>query len=216
VRAKSYEKYADGTYYDIMSLPKTYLAELGTSKSYNYLAHFQNTVKTKTKTDYVSLLEKQKPFYKNFAEETKRFDKVLSKKVGRVRISSCLENFLTDNHLRTFSSETEYSAYVMTKPDSELALIIIYTQVNNGTNSITQISNLVEGYRKQGWNLESHIHNHPFFFKNPYGDIAGTIMPSGADVTSYQEMGEDLKLRSAIITNGFESFIMYKNEFNKF
>jgi hypothetical protein len=103
----------------------------------------------------------------------------------------------------------------MTKLDSDLALVIVYTQVNDGTSSEQVITHLVEGYRKQGWNLETHIHNHPFFFKNPYGDIAGTILPSATDVSSFKSMADSYRLRSAIITNGFQSYILYKNEFDK-
>jgi hypothetical protein len=172
-------------------------------------------VKSKTKTDYAFLLNKQKPFYKDFPEETQRYDKVLSKKVGRVRNVSCLETFLLDNHLRTFSSETEFSAYVLTKFDSENAIVVLYTQTNNGTVADASVLNLVEGYRKQGWNLESHIHNHPFAFKNPYGDIAGTILPSSPDIATYQQLGESSGLRTAIITNGFETYILYRNDFNR-
>lgn len=215
VREKSYTKYAQGTYYDLLSVPKTSMADLGTSKAYNYVAHFKNTIQKRTKTDFAFLLSKQKPFFKNFPEEIQRFDKALSKSVGRVRGASCLESFLLDNHLRTFSSETEYSAYVLTRPDEQNAIVVIYTQIKNGTISDQVVTNLVDGYRRQGWNVDSHIHNHPFFFKNPYGDIAGTILPSSADLTSYREMSDSVKLRSAIVTNGFESYILYRNEFDK-
>lgn len=215
VREKSYQKYHQGTYYDILSVPKSALADLSTSRNYNYLVHFQKKVQERTKTDFKYLLERQKPFFKKFPEESQKYDKALAKKVGRARSASCLENFLLDNHLRTFSSETEFSAHVLTKFDSDQALVVLYTQLNNGTVSNSVISNLVEGYRKQGWNLESHIHNHPFFFKNAYGDIAGTVLPSSADLKSYLSWSESYRLRSAIITNGFQSFVLYRNEFDR-
>ena len=215
VREKSYEKYQQGTYYDVLWVPKSSLADLNTSRAYNYVAHFKKKVQERTKTDFKFLLERQKTFFKNFPEETKRFNKALAKKIGRTRGVSCLENFLLDNHLRTFSAETEFSAYVLTKFDSDQALVVIYTQLKNGTVANAPISALVENYRKQGWNVESHIHNHPFFFKNPYGDIAGTILPSSADITAYKELGESMRLRSGMVTNGFETFIVYRNDFDR-
>lgn len=215
VRAKSYEKFQQGTYFDVLSVPKSSLADLSTSSQFNYAAHFKRKVQERTKTDFKYLLERQKPFFKKFAKDTERFNKALAKKVGRARQVSCLENFLLDNHLRTFSSETEFSAYVLTRFDSDQAIVIIYTQLKNGTVANAPVMNLVEGYRKQGWNVESHIHNHPFFFKNPYGDIAGTILPSSADLDTYKQHGESLKMRSAIVTNGFETFVLYRNEFDR-
>lgn len=216
VREKSYTKYHQGTYYDLLSLPKSTMANLSTSPQYNYLAHFKKRTQEKTDTSYKALLNKQKVFYKNVPGDAERYDKIITGKVGRVRTASCLESFLLDNHLRTFSSATEYSAFILTKPEEANAIVIFYTQTKDGTVAEPVITNLVEKYRLQGWNLESHLHNHPFSFDNPYGDIAGTIIPSPADVSSYKNMNESSKLRTAIITNGFDSFIMYRNEFAGF
>ena len=215
VRTTSYEKFQQGTYFDVVSVPKSSLADLSTSSQFNYAAHFKRKVQEHTKTDFKYLLERQKPFLKKIPQETEHFHKALAKKFGRARQVSCLENFLLDNHLRTFSSETEFSAYVLTRFDSDQATVVIYTQLKNGTVADTPVMNLVEGYRKQGWNVESYIHNHPFFFKNPHGDIAGTISPSSADLDTYKQHGDTLKLRSAIVTNGFETFVLYRNEFNR-
>lgn len=214
VRAKSYERFQQGTYFDVVSVPKSSLADLSTSSQYNYAAHFKRKVQERTKTDFKYLLERQKPIYKKFPEQLERINKVLAKKVGRARQVSCLEHFLLDNHLRTFSAETEFSAYILTKFDSDQAQVVFYTQLKNGNVTDEPVRNLIEGYRKQGWNVESHIQNHPFFFKNPYGDIAGSILPSSDDIKSYQQQRENLKLRSAIVTNGFESFVLYRNEFD--
>lgn len=213
VREKSYTRFHQGTYYDLLSLPKSALADLNISHQYNYLTHFRKKVQEKTSVDHAVLLKKQKPFYKDRPEDSERYDKALQGKVGRLRKISCVEAFLLDNHLRTFSSETEFAAYILTKPEASQTVVIFFTQLKNGTASEQVIMNLVENYRRQGWNLESHIHNHPFSFRNPYGDIAGTTLPSGPDIETFRTLRDAMKLRSGIITNGFDSFVFYPNDF---
>lgn len=216
VRSKSYQRYYQGTYYDVIRVPKSSLADLSTSRQYNYAAHFKNKVQVQTKTEHEFLLNRQKPFFKNLAEDSERAEKVLNKKIGRARKSSCLENFLLDNHLRTFSAETEFSAYVLTKFNFAEALVVVYTQINNAPLAETITANLVETYRKQEWNVESRIHNRPFFFKNPSGNIGGSIMPSNSEISIFREQGHSFRLRSGIVTNGFESFVLYGSEFDRF
>lgn len=213
VREKSYTKYHQGTYYDLLSLPKSSFADLSISNQYNYLTHFRKKVEAKTSVDQKTLLQKQKVFYKDHPVEVERYNKALQGKVGRLRKISCLEAFLLDNHLRTFSSETEFSAYILTKPEEAQAIVIFYTQLKNGTVSEQVINNQVEVYRRQGWNVEAHLHNHPFSFKNPYGDIAGTTLPSNADVETFRHLRESVRLRSGVVTNGFDSFVFYPNDF---
>ena len=62
----------------------------------------------------------------------------------------------------------------------------------------------------EGWQLQAHLHNHPFVFDNPYGDI-GPIAPSGPDVGSYRSQ----RPRQAWITDGREVLRLDRAEYEQ-
>jgi hypothetical protein len=65
----------------------------------------------------------------------------------------------------------------------------------------------------EGWQAQIHLHNHPFIF---FGDdIAGTIMASQGDVRVLKELQMRWGLKSAWITNGFNTAKFRHDEFAK-
>ena len=54
------------------------------------------------------------------------------------------------------------------------------------------------------------IHNHPFNFSNPYGDIGGLLAPSSPDLKYFKDI-TDTNIKF-VITNGLESVLLTKSD----
>jgi hypothetical protein len=179
------------------------------------LNSFKSFIERRTFTDPYALIKKQYEFYKKFPDERARFEKVLQKRVGQIRANTCLEEFLMDAHLSQYPKETEFQAYVFTHPKKLSVKVIVNSSNGKFVGSDGRADRAQQKARKEGWKMSAHIHNHPFFFDNAYGDIAGTIIPSHTDVLTYRKQRQNFGLRQSVVTNGFDSFVLRGSEFNK-
>lgn len=214
-RPVSYRSSREGTDYDLFTVPASSLREAGPAKVHGALLSFRSSVAARTDVRQDSLLRRQKKFFDRMPSERQRYEKILSGSVGRLRPVSCLESFLHDNHLRRFSGETEFAAYVLTRKGSRDAVVLVLSQRTDGVSMNDFLWEILKKHRHQGWKVAMHLHNHPFFFNNPYGDIAGTVLPSAPDLETYVEGRRSFGLESAVVTNGFDSFELSAAEFSR-
>jgi hypothetical protein len=113
--------------------------------------------------------------------------------------------------LRRFSAGSEFAAYLLTRAGAPGRVrAVVMSQNELGVGPGPRVDELLRRQFHAGWRLAQHLHNHPFDLNNAYGDIAGTILPSAPDLDTYRRLRG---LRSAVITNGFDSLELSRSDF---
>jgi hypothetical protein len=179
------------------------------------LDRYRNWVVAQTNTDPYFLLERQREIYARVfgLQKFPDYDLIIENKIGKIRNMNCLESLLLAEHTRKFPLEkysNEFTATILER-DGFLKIYFISDIVDKhgGGPSMKPIQKAIYSDLSQGWKAKIDLHNHPFFFKNPTGDIAGTTIPSGnaksGDVLVFMESIRKMGLESATITNGFST-----------
>lgn len=115
-------------------------------------------------------------------------ESVVEGRIGTVDEISCLEWILYQMHLQTYPTvlqQVETQWYVLLGADT----IVVVT----GTIGFPAVFDQgewarVQGYIQQGYELLSHVHNHPP--GNPAGILVGpNVTPSASDITHYRTTG---------------------------
>lgn len=208
-----FKKYKDSRY-AVVDIPASMVREgIGATPTLGSLQLFKRQIRKRTSVDPIFLLQRQRQFYKDMPEELKRFDSVLNRQVGQIRGLNCLEAILLDTQLKFFKPNTEFEAYIFNRVGGKKLRILFQTQGQVSVVRYSIILNQIRNLVSQGWNLKIHLHNHPFSFENPYGDISGTILPSSADLLSYQGLKNQFGLKLGIVINGFNALVLTPKEF---
>ncbi|MDX6768985.1 MAG: hypothetical protein SF051_05595 [Elusimicrobiota bacterium] len=163
-------------------------------------------------TDAYALLRRQLALYRRLRfDVADSIEMIVGGRVGRIRPMSCLEQLLFADHQARFPVQgyTEFNAFVL-KKDGRLRAYSMSSGTNDGVApSVDLIRARLDADRAQGWTVELNLHNHPFNFKNPTGDIGATLVPSGSlaggDVSALTRQFTSLGLAAAAITNGFDT-----------
>jgi hypothetical protein len=163
-------------------------------------------------TDAYALLRRQHALYTRLRlDETESIRLIMTRNLGRIAPMTCLESLIFADHQARFPVQgyTEFMALVLRK-DGRLRVYSMSGGVGNGAApNLSNIRALVDADRAQGWTVELNLHNHPFNFKNPSGDIGATLVPSGTsewgDISAFTNMVASLGLTEAAITNGFDT-----------
>ncbi len=204
----------EGFYY-VVDFPKAAVNAKPHSR-FHALSQLQETAKKKTSVDPFDLLKQQLRFYLKMPEIRKRFELIIDQKVGSIRSINCLESFLYDSHLKRFSRSSEFQVFSYTRSGHDKIRLLVTSQDDSSSvSSGRRILKLREDYLKIGWKLNFHLHNHPFAFDNPYGDVAGTVIPSEPDSATYRTLKKEEGLKEALLTNGFSTFVLKASEFNR-
>lgn len=155
------------------------------------------------------------PFLAQISKSRRNVERILRGEAGVIQPIRCLEllpfeEFLKKVDLRSFAGEL--IASVLVKGGRAVILGDYYRIGMEGGAQETRAS-LRERAKllKQGWRLEASLHNHPFSFGNPYGDIGGTLGPSDPDLAGYRQ----LKPAFAVITNGIDTIAMPRAGYEK-
>jgi hypothetical protein len=185
------------------------------------LAQFRSWVRSQTNLSAVGLLENHlrvlrsaseglpsnDPFLHELLKDQQVVLRVLGGRAGRLQPMTCLQSlpfryFLRGTDLRR--QKAELSAYFLTLGKQ----IVIVADFDSRSDSGARESVIGRKERlslqKTGWRLLAHFHNHPFNFKNPYGDWGGVLAPSSADLQVYRAAQPEF----AWITNGIETLVM--------
>lgn len=100
---------------------------------------------------------------------------------------------------------SEFGAYILIR--AEEARIYFSTQNRVGLRSspaMMEVDALIEKDLATGWQLQGHLHNHPFDFNHPVHFMGGPS-PSISDVEAYQDRIARWGLKQAWVTNGFHT-----------
>ena len=168
-------------------------------------------------TDPILLLKRQRTLYARvIPQEVPRFDVLIDGRAGKIGEMSCLEATLLEEHLKfgfEKKRETEFGAYVLDCGSELRARFQTSDQAGVSTDRVVQA--LVVSDLAEGCVLRAHLHNHPFDFKNHYGDIAGTVIPSAPDMQTYRNLRATKSMQEARLTNGFSTLILQSAEFDE-
>ena len=177
------------------------------------LARYRAWARARADVDPRALLRRQEKLYRRLGvRDADKIHRVLDGEIGRIESINCLEALLFTEHEARYPVEagaTEFLAFILRK-DGRLKA---YLLSHGDTNGVSPSGELVRGRlredRAQGWILLANLHNHPFQFDNPSGDIGGTTVPSGdssyGDVSVFQSGVSEYDMRGAWITNGFDT-----------
>lgn len=183
---------------------------------------FHKDINAFTNTNQNVIRENQLKLYlKHFKESdpgVQMMKIILAGTVGKTVKVRCLELLLLDLHLTRVGKNyyTEYGAYIFSKQNK---MRIIYKSSDDASVPHSeQQKKDVEAAYKEGYELQAHLHLHPFNMNNPYGDVGGAAWPSGAgeaygDMSVYTNAHKDYKLKQALVTNGFDTLILDPAEF---
>ncbi len=162
-------------------------------------------------TDAYALLRRQHALYVRLRiEAAESIRLIMTRNLGRIGPMTCLESLIFSDHQARFPVQgyTEFSRSCL--KDGNLRVYSMSGGAGNGSApNISHIRALVDADRAQGWTVETNLHNHPFNFKNPSGDIGATLVPSGTrdwgDISVFRNMVVNDGLSEAAITNGFDT-----------
>ena len=216
-------KYSEATY-AVFELENS--AALWTTKTPNSPAveDFHKDIKSFTNTDQTVIRRNQlKLFLKHYRRNDPSIQMmkiILAGDVGKTVKVRCLELLLLDLHLSRVGKNyySEYGAYIFTKQGK---IRIIYKSSDDASvPQSEQQRKDVQAAFEEGYELEAHVHLHPFNRNNPHGDVGGAAWPSGAgetygDMTVYTNAHNDYKLKQALVTNGFDTLILTPAEFTQ-
>jgi hypothetical protein len=181
---------------------------------------YQRWVRSKTEIDPFALLQRQRQIFAKAygagSPTVTLFDKILDHEVGVVAPANCLSSLLLAVHNAKYplrQQPTEFTAYIFKKSPRVKVILALAAEPWMGGPPMTGIEAESRELVAQGWQFEAALHNHPFDFDNPYGDIAGTLIPSGPDIQFHLNLQDSMGLREGWITNGFHTIRLSGSDF---
>lgn len=215
---------------DLRTIPHEHFVELGLEAKEGIAEFFANSdlplnfsnsefrsyVLSKINPDPWEILKKQEAIFgKHFPNFVKRFEMVIQGELGKIEPIHCIEALLLERHWEKQGplKISEYGASIFGKGNQ---INILFRSEDEPT--VPQLEEELALYGKlksDGWSFLMHIHNHPFFFENSTGDVAGTTIPSGdagkdedggfGDVGTFIRWNANFGLEGFRITNGFST-----------
>lgn len=196
----------------------TYQAEFSSTAGAAFttaeLEHFRQNVRNRVDVDPYSLIQRQRGFFRAIPRLLKAYDLILQRKVGRILPIACVEQSLLVRHLSLASAQTEFSAWILTHPQNPQVIALVKS-ANQAGVSMRDMEGILRQRQKSGWRLQTQLHNHPFDFTNPHGDVGGVTFPSEADVNYGREQVRDWGLSQLSITNGFDTLVLDATELSR-
>mgnify|MGYP001822918024 CR=1 FL=1 len=141
---------------------------------------------------------------------------VHSGSVGKIRKINFLESQILNYQIKRFpllGHPTEFHAFIAVH--KALGKMRIYF-ASSDTQWPPKPHVLIQELEKEvklGWQLKYHLHNH---YEEESNDYIGILAPSLADAQYYKMLSERFQLGTALITNGFYTVEINKDEFTAF
>jgi hypothetical protein len=182
------------------------------------LADFREAISRSFDTDPHVLLENQLRHVDGGDAENVRL--ALTGEAGTIREMRCLEGILlsvqTERAVRKgtsmFETPTEFTSYILTKPDS--LKIYFYTVDQPGIGGMGVLDEPIARDQEEGWVVVESLHNHNFF---PASDaLLGGTVPGAGDMRYMRSASQRYGLSTATITNGFHTIEMSRADFAVF
>lgn len=178
------------------------------------LARYREWARWRADVDPRALLRRQLELYRRLGvkDGAAKLQAVLDGRAGRLERMNCLETLLFAEHEARFPVEDTQSEFlaVVLRRGPELRVYLLSQRGEPGVGpGLGAVEPRLRADAAAGWALDATLHNHPFMFDNPYGDISGVLVPSGdaqgGDLASFQRLAREYGMREAWITNGFDS-----------
>ncbi|MFL5812701.1 MAG: hypothetical protein ACJ763_03920 [Bdellovibrionia bacterium] len=168
------------------------------------------------KHEYQDFLQSGDPAY---LAETFATQLVFTKQAGHIRPINCLESLLLTIQLKRqpmIEQPSEFGAFILKNTDASYPkLKIYYSTFDRPGGKVSQtVTSLIESDLASGWILWRHLHNHNFLFQNSISIMGGTC-PSRPDLQLYLDLIRTYGLKSASVTNGFETADLTPADFIK-
>jgi hypothetical protein len=192
------------------------------------LVQYLNTVKAKIAdlNPYV-LLQKEYMKFMSTGDpelmlEAQNMFLVLNKQIGTIRSVKCLENLLLSKQTdRGFSWDTpmEFSSFILQKNEGKKVFIKIYFSTNDrpGGKINDFVIQAINSDIAKDWIFLNHLHNHNFNLPVKENIVlVGAPSPGLSDAGLYRDLYKEMGLRSASVTNGFDTIDIQSSEFNLF
>ncbi|MGZ3652875.1 MAG: S8 family serine peptidase [Bdellovibrionota bacterium] len=150
--------------------------------------------------------------------DIRNVERIIRGEIGKIRPMNCLESIPFREFLKAVDLRkhpVEMSSVTLKKGDQLKVLGDFYYEPGSdadgavGTESSAATIALQRKLMKEGWALYTHLHNHPFDFRNE--DIGGEVAPSNPDIDTYRHEHPE----SAVITNGRDTIEMTPDDYNK-
>jgi len=188
-------------------------ARSNTEKSAREIISYFLNVITKAAED----LRKDDQFLESLNQSIFNVTQVLEGHIGQIHPINCLESVPFLEFLEIVDLRKKPSEFYVTvlKKNNELKIIgdFYKSEIDHiGTSESDAAKTHRYSLIKQAWYFEAIYHNHPFNFDKKYDDLGGVIVPSNPDLRLYLEQAP----RTAIISNGIESFVVEQKDFKKF
>lgn len=138
-----------------------------------------------------------------------------SKTIGTIRPINYLEAQLLDYQIGRYpllSHPTEFHGFILLHDSLKLVKVYFAASDQPWPPKPGVILEAVKKDLKQGWTFKYHLHNHYEPKSNHY---LGILAPSMTDAQYYMFLSEEYKLEESLITNGFHTVEIKRNEFHK-
>lgn len=146
--------------------------------------------------------------------------KIINGEIGKLHRLNCIESIPFREYVRMpqrYFFISEFYTLIL-KRENEIKIISrflnpkqISTDLGIAPNKalIDELNILLS----KNWKISHHLHNHPYFFDNPYGDFGGNLVPSKPDINISVE--GNFPIPEFLITNGIDSISLKKEELEK-
>lgn len=176
------------------------------------LMEYRDYANGQADTDPFVLLARQRTVFEKaygpLDGSVKAFHLIENREVGQIRSSTCVELMLMAEHLKFHHLNvpgSEFSAHIFRKGSRLNVYAAFIEHESMGAPSVKIRDNARRDLQQNAWSFVAFLHNHPFSFDNPYGDISGTVIPSGPDLMTFRGLFQSNDLQLAWITNGLHS-----------
>ena len=135
----------------------------------------------------------------------------------QTRPISCVEALLLDFQIRRtprmLTHPTEFLAFFLQRAGRHK--IYYMTSDSEGVRGLGKIESLISADVREGWDLVGNLHNHSFFLDDlDKTQPQGVLAPSASDIGAFRAFHDRQRLKSASITNGFETIHIPAPEFD--
>lgn len=140
---------------------------------------------------------------------------VHTKTIGTIRPINYLEAQLLDYQISRYpllSHPTEFHGFILFHDSLKLVKIYFAASDQPWPPKPGVILDAVKNDLYQGWSFNYHLHNHYEPKSNLY---LGILAPSMTDAQYYMFLSEEYNLHQSLITNGFHTVEIKRNEFQK-
>jgi hypothetical protein len=139
-----------------------------------------------------------------------------SKTLGKIRPINYLEAQLLEYQISRYpllSHPTEFHGFILFHDSLKLVKVYFAASDQPWPPKPGVILEAIKNDLKKGWSFKYHLHNHYEPKSNHY---LGVLAPSMTDAQYYIFLSEEYNLQQSLITNGFHTVEIKRNEFQKF